>query len=246
MLLILVVTLIVQCRKKEPEPIQPIHTDSLPQPATDSGTWNPNDLIPMVWGAEWEYSHTASKREKVVCGSKQTFTKKNSYSQEVVYDCHVLETDYLPKYFDFEPFLHGQMRSSPYQVYRPNTTTCYKGSFTHADIATLNYGYNTLFPDVACSVGPNPGAYGICLDTNAQLDTFSGLFVFVYAKDWQTPQILMGLQKTGGDLENPIQLPDNNHFTISWYKRGVGLVRKDTYYRGQRLDKMVLRRYSHP
>ncbi|MDX5320454.1 MAG: hypothetical protein LPK45_05120, partial [Bacteroidota bacterium] len=91
--------------------------------------------------------------------------------------------------------------------------------------------------------------YTICLDTNVIEGGFDDVFLSMYAPvegisvveveegDWDADQFR---------VKQPMVFKGPKQFALSWWAKGVGLIRRDTYENNKLIDRMRLVNYYFP
>jgi len=245
--LVLVSALLQACTKDKPAET----TDPAPTPV-DSGVYDPNSLFPLKYGASWEYLHDNGQIETVTCGPLVHDTSTSMYGTKNPYVGHYLKNS-LPfsTSLKTEPKLYGKLVANSNVVLRAYAVDCSKGGLMPAVIADRSLGNMRFRPGHGgCSSGSPPiSYYSICIDTSVSEAGYKDVFLSMNAPiegvsvveveegDWDADQF---------QVKQPFVFKGPKQFSMSWWVRGVGLIRRDTYENNQLIDRMRLVNYSIP
>ncbi|HCS20075.1 MAG TPA: hypothetical protein DIW47_05850 [Bacteroidetes bacterium] len=238
--------LLAACKKDQP--VQ-LHDEDKKDPV-DSGSYNPNHYLPMKMGAYWEYLHDNGKIEKVICSERFSYDDTGVYNYRYEYKAHRLKSDYpyadLPK---IEPVMNGSFISDEFSIFRPFVGFCQKSKQKDSKILDVKFGelrYQRIYD---CPAGPTPLYYSTCLDTSTSIDNFPEVAVVLYSRSEAFQSSLNPNQDMDTDpykLLEPLIIEGNPAYSVSWFAKGVGLIRRDIYENQVLVDRMRLVKYYFP
>lgn len=238
--------IIGSCKK---DPIDP-PVDDPDKVLIDSGQYNPNHYLPMKMGATWEYLHDNGRIEKVTCTEKLHHAFKDAYNVSYSYDAHHLISDYPNKELpEIEPMLQGAFAAGESRISRPYRDFCIRALLQDRKIFDIHYGVLRYQSIYSCGAGPSPWYFIVCLDSSGSLDSFPEVAVMLYAKMETFRSSINPSEDIETDmykLLEPLILEGNAAYSVSWFAKGVGLVRRDIYENQVLVDRMRLVKYYFP
>lgn len=204
----------------------------------------------MKLGAYWEYLHDNGREEKVICSEKLSFNYEDPYNYKYVYKAHWLTSDYpyseLPQ---LEPEMNGAFVSDEFVIYRPFRDFCQKAQYRNRKILDLKFGEFRYQKDYDCSNGPASNFYITCLKSKIDVDSFDEVSVVLYSKPEAFQASINPIEDICIDsylLLKPLLIQGNSAYSISWFAKGVGLIRRDIYQNQILVDRMRLTNYYFP
>ena len=227
------VLLASSCKKDKDQPD--------PQDTPDPGIYDPESWFPMKMGAYWVYQHESGFQEVIECGALKEYSDYSATTQSSYpYKAHELSSnfpyDQLP---DIEPRLNGRYTQDGR---RPNAAECHpQGNLVHLNILDPSFVRWQYFPRNKDCPEADPEIV-LCLETDAKVGSFSGVRVYAITR----ASNIVNLNSGSGTYimdEQPV-FKEDAVFSISWYARGVGLVRREIYENGELMDRMFLTSYS--
>lgn len=243
-LLVLTLFFSFQACKKDSSTPDPLGQDDPLTKKIDSGTYNPNSYFPLKMGSYWIYEHLDNTLDTVRCSEVKSGVVANNYGK---YDFtfHELSSNDLGTGLGtLEPVMSGRFNSASRPGY-----ICDKGGYISKTFMVGNsLGPKEYYVAYTCggSGFPRTNDVYICIDSNITYMGFPNVMQYAFTDAQNISKFDTSLNCRSLCVMLPLELKTNSDYTLSWYAKGVGLIRTERYLNGVLSDVMVLKSYSIP